>query len=288
MANQSTIMTWNPADYFKPSDTNSASDSNSATATASAATANANEYSSHINGNAPFNGDSLSNGYVDDYYVNGLSTALPSSQPSPVPLSSSASSSPSFYPFNQSFQYQYDYINDTPINSSSNARIGYESGSNYMLLVEDFNTYFHNYNDSVGIGIGTTGPTNLNATAFDFQSNCSLANSTCEDILGKLEQLFSSTFYNTLEGCCNLSALETIVLGFMERFLYVKDFLTFRGYYFICGGILLYLEGFLLKQKDFRGFILTNSCFSRLFCSCSRVQLLGIDFVSFSNFNAIR
>lgn len=188
MVNQSTIMTWNVADYLKPldesSDANSISDSNSAMATASMATANTNEYSSHINGNVPFDDNSLSNGYMDEYYANGLTTALPSPSPSP---------SPSSYPFNQSFQYQYDYINDTPINGSANSRIGYESGSNYMLLVEDFTMYFHNTNESVGIGIGTTGST-FNVTGFDFQStNCSLMNSTCNDVTGESSVFIYST-----------------------------------------------------------------------------------------------
>lgn len=195
MVNQSTIMTWNLVDYLKPSDeaidANDISDSNSAMATASMATPDANEYSSHINGNAPFDDNSLSNGYMDEYYVNGLTTALPPSSP----LAASASPSPSFYPFNQSFQYQYDYINDTPINGTANARMGggYESGSTYMLLVDDFSTYFHNSNDSLGIGIGTTGPT-LNVTGFDL-TNCSLINSTCNDnVLGEF-LVFLHTFW---------------------------------------------------------------------------------------------
>lgn len=199
-------MAWSAADYLKPfddmaADANDISDTNGATATATMpSTPNPNDYSGHINGNAALIGDSLSNAYIDEYYANGLSTALPSSSPlSPVLpaatatsissasaslASASASASSSFYPFNQSFQY--DYVNDMPTNGTGSTRLGYDSGSNYMLLVEDFSTYFHNYNDSMGIGIGTTGPTNLNATGLDFQPNCSLTNSTCDDGLGEL------------------------------------------------------------------------------------------------------
>lgn len=162
-----------------------------ATATATVpSTAGPGDYGGHVNGNAAFIGDSLANAFIDEYnYANGLSTAVPGSSPSSPALpaaTSSASIAPassSYYPFNQSFQY--DYINDAPANGTGSARAGYDGGSNYMLLVEDFSTYFHNYNDSVGIGIGTTGATNLNTTGIDFQSNCSLTNSTCDDGLGE-------------------------------------------------------------------------------------------------------
>lgn len=191
-------MAWSAADYSRPFDdvagSNDMADANGATATATMpSTPGPSDYAGHANGNAPFIGDSLSNAFIDEYYANGLSTAVagtssPSSPVLPAATASAslapASASSSYYPFNQSFQY--DYINDGPAaNGSGSARLGYDGGSNYMLFAENFGEYFHNYNDSVGIGIGTTGPTNLNATGLDFQSNCSLTNSTCDDGLGE-------------------------------------------------------------------------------------------------------
>lgn len=67
---------------------------------------------------------------------------------------------------NQSLQYQID------VNRNDTAKPGYESGSNFMLLLEDFGEYFYNYN-----GSGTIG--NNSSVGFEFQTNCSITNSTC-------------------------------------------------------------------------------------------------------------
>ncbi|XP_037039796.1 dopamine D2-like receptor isoform X2 [Bradysia coprophila] len=66
---------------------------------------------------------------------------------------------------NQSLQYQVD-------GSNNSAKPGFETGSNFMLLLEDFGEYFYNYN-----GSGNTG--NNNSVGFEFQTNCSITNSTC-------------------------------------------------------------------------------------------------------------
>lgn len=67
---------------------------------------------------------------------------------------------------NQSFQYQVD--------RNDSAKPGFETGSNFMLLLEDFGEYFYNYNGSGGTIVG-----NNNSIGFEFQTNCSITNSTC-------------------------------------------------------------------------------------------------------------
>lgn len=67
---------------------------------------------------------------------------------------------------NQSLQYQID------VNRNDTVKSGYETGSNFMLLLEDFGEYFYNYNGSGNIG-------NNNSVGFEFQTNCSITNSTC-------------------------------------------------------------------------------------------------------------
>lgn len=73
---------------------------------------------------------------------------------------------------NQTFQqYQIE------VNRSDAARPSYETGSNFMLLLEDFGEYFYNYN-----GTGTSG-TNASA-GYEFQTNCSVSNSSCVELSG--------------------------------------------------------------------------------------------------------
>lgn len=67
---------------------------------------------------------------------------------------------------NQSLQYQVD------VNRNDSAKPGFETGSNFMLLLEDFGEYFYNYNGSGNIA-------NNNSVGFEFQTNCSIPNSTC-------------------------------------------------------------------------------------------------------------
>lgn len=91
--------------------------------------------------------------------------------------------------FNQSNLYQFknlshnassDDNNNNNSNSSYNnvndsAKISYESGSNFMLLLEDFGEYFYNYNGS-----------DLNSTISIYQANCSLSNSTlCVEVASR-------------------------------------------------------------------------------------------------------
>lgn len=86
---------------------------------------------------------------------------------------------------NQSFQYQMDF------NRSNSARPSYETGSNFMLLLEDFGEYFYNYN-----GTGLIGS---NSTGYEFQTNCSISNSSCTEI-GSCEYLLSFylTYYKSI------------------------------------------------------------------------------------------
>jgi hypothetical protein len=84
--------------------------------------------------------------------------------------------------FNQSTLYQFKnlshnasssdqiYSNLSSINDS--AKISYESGSNFMLLLEDFGEYFYNYNGS-----------DFNSTVSIYQANCSLTNSSCGEVV---------------------------------------------------------------------------------------------------------
>jgi len=78
--------------------------------------------------------------------------------------------------FNQSTLYQYKSINSNISSDDNNyndsAKISYESGSNFMLLLEDFGEYFYNYNGS-----------DFNSSISIYQANCSLTNSTsCGDV----------------------------------------------------------------------------------------------------------
>lgn len=88
--------------------------------------------------------------------------------------------------FNQSTLYQFKNLSQTTSNDDSNnnnsnnsysnvndsAKISYESGSNFMLLLEDFGEYFYNYNGS-----------DFNSTISIYQANCSLTNSTCVEVV---------------------------------------------------------------------------------------------------------
>lgn len=79
-----------------------------------------------------------------DFYENGTSTE--------------------FLEINDANQAYDDSNNDS-------AKLSYESGSNFMLLLEDFGEYFYNYNGS-----------DFNSTLNEYQANCSLSNRTCEDV----------------------------------------------------------------------------------------------------------
>lgn len=80
--------------------------------------------------------------------------------------------------FNQSTLYQYRNLSSNASSDDNNyndsAKISYESesGSNFMLLLEDFGEYFYNYNGS-----------DYNSSISIYQTNCSLTNSSlCGDI----------------------------------------------------------------------------------------------------------
>jgi hypothetical protein len=81
--------------------------------------------------------------------------------------------------FNQSTLYQFKNLSHNAssdqiysnLSINDSAKISYESGSNFMLLLEDFGEYFYNYNGS-----------DYNSTISIYQANCSLANSTCGEV----------------------------------------------------------------------------------------------------------
>jgi hypothetical protein len=82
--------------------------------------------------------------------------------------------------FNQSTLYQFKNLSNASSDDNNNssfssvndsAKISYESGSNFMLLLEDFGEYFYNYNGS-----------DFNSSISIYQANCSLTNSTCGDV----------------------------------------------------------------------------------------------------------
>lgn len=179
MANHSTNLNWNSPDYFKLFDdmggSNGISGGGGGGGAAAALNANNAPNGNNANfGSFDFYGNSLANGIGSNTNNNPNSNGATT-----VPT---VSSPPSVTMINQTFQYQYQYdYGNEPHSNKSN----YDSGSNFMLLMEDFSAYFYNYNGSVGSGIGTTGST-INATiGFELQTNCSIANSTCNDHLGK-------------------------------------------------------------------------------------------------------
>lgn len=80
--------------------------------------------------------------------------------------------------FNQTHQYQIDNVVH---NNNDSVKSNFEAGSNFMLLLEDFGEYFYNYNNSGG----GTGINSNSSVGFEFQTNCSIANSTCAEHSGK-------------------------------------------------------------------------------------------------------
>lgn len=176
MANHSTNLNWNSPDYFKLFD-----DIGGSNGRAGDSALNANNVANANNlnfGSFDFYGNSLANGIGSNNNGTTSSTVAATTVSSlPSPPSSSVTM------INQTFQYQYQYdYGSEPHSNKSN----YDGGSNFMLLMEDFSAYFYNYNGSVGNGIGTTGST-LNANnsiAYDLQ-NCSIANATCNEHIGK-------------------------------------------------------------------------------------------------------
>lgn len=88
---------------------------------------------------------------------------------------------------NQSFQYLVDagsHINDS-------AKQTFDTGSSFMLLLEDFGEYFYNYNGSIGNG-------SANNVSFEYQpNNCSSTNSTCTEEPGKpMDAAYAEKAYN--------------------------------------------------------------------------------------------
>lgn len=86
--------------------------------------------------------------------------------------------------FNQSTLYQYKNLSSNTSSDDNNyndsAKISYESGSNFMLLLEDFGEYFYNYNGS-----------DYNSSISIYQANCSLTNSSlCSEANARKLTLF--------------------------------------------------------------------------------------------------
>lgn len=188
MANHSTNLNWNSPDYFKLFD-----DIGGSNGIAGGTPLNANNVANANNvnfGSFDFYGNSLASGIGSTN--NGTAAAAAAAAATAATVSTVSSPSTMI---NQTFQYQYQYDYGTePHNNKSN----YDGGSNFMLLMEDFSAYFYNYNGSVGSGIGTTGSTiNLNGSiGFDLQNNCSIANATCNDQLGKIYHILAIVSHN--------------------------------------------------------------------------------------------
>lgn len=68
---------------------------------------------------------------------------------------------------NQTFQY----LIDDGINANDSARQTFDTGSSFMLLLEDFGEYFYNYN-------GTANNATSNNGSFEYQSNGTSGNAT--------------------------------------------------------------------------------------------------------------
>lgn len=196
MANHSTNSNWNSPDYFKLFDDIGGGGGDSIN-TGGGVRNDANRIpgGAAMTANNVANGNNLNFGSFD-FFRNSLANGIGSNTNNGTTVSTISStlppsaSSSSVTMINQTFQYQYQYdYGSEPHSNKSN----YDSGSNFMLLMEDFSAYFYNYNGSVGSGIGTTGSTlNTNTSiAFDLQ-NCSIANSTCNEHLGKFSQLIRS------------------------------------------------------------------------------------------------
>lgn len=74
----------------------------------------------------------------------------------------------------QTFQYLIDvgaHNNNINNNVNDSAKQTFDTGSSFMLLLEDFGEYFYNYNGSANVS--------SNNVTFEFPTNCSSANSTC-------------------------------------------------------------------------------------------------------------
>lgn len=163
MANYSTNI--QSQDYFKLLDDDESSIDSS--------DSNAQEISNIENSNFLFGNYDFNSAPNIGSNNNGTITNLTISPSPSIPSSMS----------NQSLQYQFD----SGTHSNDSIRQNYEAGSNFMLLLEDFGEYFYNYNGSNGIGGngGVGGGTNGSSIGYEFQTNCSIANSTCSDNPGK-------------------------------------------------------------------------------------------------------
>lgn len=207
MANHSTNLNWNSPDYFKLFDevgggggggstgvgggnsgvgiggASVGSNGISVGAARAAAPLTAHNGNNANFGSFDFYGNSLANGIANNNN-NATATVTATATAAAAIVSTVSSPSSSVTMINQTFQYQYQYDYGT---ESHTNKSNYDGGSNFMLLMEDFSAYFYNYNGSVGSGIGTTGSTaNVNGSiGYELQNNCSIANATCNDNLGK-------------------------------------------------------------------------------------------------------
>lgn len=132
-ANDSTNLFWNSPDYFKLFE--------------------ATNYNFSLGGN-----DSTNFNYMDAGGGNGTGTANNGTSNAAYPSIQA----------NQTFQY----LIDDGANTNDSARQAFDTGSSFMLLLEDFGEYFYNYN-------GTANNASSNNGSFEYQSNCSSGNATC-------------------------------------------------------------------------------------------------------------
>jgi len=87
-------------------------------------------------------------------------------------------------------------------NMNDSAKIPLESGSNFMLLLEDFGEYFYNYNGS---------DYQNSSTISIYPSNCSLPNSNCTDNIPEEARKYSSHFNRQSKSSPFLSLLRRVL-----------------------------------------------------------------------------
>jgi hypothetical protein len=131
------------------------------------ASSSQNYHSNYTNNNNSHNNNDSSSGNssISNQYFNNYTSTLSN--------------------FNQSTLYQYRNLSSNASSDDNNyndsAKISYESGSNFMLLLEDFGEYFYNYNGS-----------DYNSSISIYQANCSLTNSTsCGDVTARESSFFA-------------------------------------------------------------------------------------------------
>lgn len=106
---------------------------------------------------------------IGQNYTNeiNINSSFPSYNQS-IQIKNNKSDISDLYDENKSNHYLINTSYNNNLNVNDSAKISYESGSNFMLLLEDFGEYFYNFNTS-----------DFNSSSTTFQTNCSALNVTC-------------------------------------------------------------------------------------------------------------